>query len=67
MDSLRVRAKRGEQTGRNPTDRGNLGSKFHLVVDRNGIPLTVRLSAAYAQAATQLLPLIDAISSVVDP
>ena len=29
---------------RNPTDRGKLGSKYHLVVDRNGIPLSVRLS-----------------------
>ena len=31
--------KGGEQTGPNPVDRGKPGSKYHLVVDRNGIPL----------------------------
>ena len=36
----------GQKTGPNPTDRGKSGSKRHLVVDRNGIPLTVRHSAA---------------------
>jgi transposase len=40
IDAGTVRAKGGgEQTGRNPTDRGNLGSKHHLLVDRNGLPL----------------------------
>src|SRR5829696_8878040 len=44
VDSLSVRAKRGgEQTGPNPVDRGKSGSKYHLMVDRNGIPLAVRL------------------------
>lgn len=37
------------------------------MVDRNGIPLAVRLSAANAHDATQLLPLIDAIPSIVGP
>jgi transposase len=36
-------------------------------VDRNGIPLAVRLSAANAHDATQLLPLIDAIPSIIGP
>jgi transposase len=40
LDSASVRAKGGGlRTGRNPTDRGKLGSKHHLIVDRNGIPL----------------------------
>jgi transposase len=38
-----------------------------LVVDRNGIPLAVRLSAANAHDATQLLPLIDAIPPIIGP
>jgi transposase len=59
--------KGGEQTGRNPTDRGKLGSKYHLVVDRCGIPLAVRLSAANAHDATQLLPLVDAIPPIIGP
>jgi hypothetical protein len=59
--------KGGQQTGRNPTDRGKLGSKYHLVVDRNGIPLTVRLSAANAHDAKQLLALVDAIPPIIGP
>jgi len=37
------------------------------VVDRNGIPLAVRLSAANAHDSTQLLALIDAIPSIIGP
>jgi transposase len=36
-------------------------------VDRNGIPLAVRLSAANTHDSTQLLPLIDAIPPIVGP
>src|SRR5215217_8163975 len=68
LDSLSVRAKRGgADTGRNPVDRGKRGSKYHLVVDRNGIPLAVRLSAANLHDTTQLVPLIDAIPSIIGP
>lgn len=31
----------GEQTGPNPTDRGKLGSKRHIVMDRRGVALAV--------------------------
>ncbi len=68
MDSVSVRAKRGgEQTGPNPVDRGKPGSKYHLVVDRNGIPLAIHLSAANTHDSTQLLPLVDAIPSIIGP
>ncbi len=56
-----------EATGPNPVDRGKPGSKYHLVVDRHGIPLAVRLSAANAHDSTQLLPLIDAIPPIICP
>ena len=59
--------KGGEETGPNPTDRGKPGSKYHVVVDRNGVPLAVRLSAANAHDSTQLLPLIDAIPPIIGP
>ena len=59
--------KGGEATGPNPTDRGKPGSKYHLVVDRNGIPLAVRLSAANAHDSSQLLPLVDAIPPIIGP
>jgi|SRR5579884_221084 len=39
----------------------------HLVVDRKGIPLAVRLSAANARDSTQLLPLLDAIPPIIGP
>jgi transposase len=37
------------------------------VVDRNGIPLAVHLSAANVHDATQLLPLVDAIPLIIGP
>ena len=37
---------RGELTGPNPTDRGKLGTKRHLLTDKNGIPLSVVITAA---------------------
>jgi transposase len=47
VDSTSVRAKRGgEATRPNPTDRGKQGSKYHLLVDRQGTPLAGQLSAA---------------------
>jgi transposase len=54
-------------TGRNPTDRGKPGTKYHLVVDRNGVPLAVRLSAANTHDSTQLLPLVDAVPPIIGP
>jgi len=59
--------KGGQQTAPNPTDRGKPGSKYHLVVDKRGIPLAVRLSAANAHDATQLLPLVDQIPPIIGP
>ena len=44
-DGLRT-GKRGDKTGKNPTDRGKLGTKRHFAVDGNGIPLGVTLSGA---------------------
>jgi putative transposase len=38
----------GEQTGKNPTDRGKRGSKIHLLVDQRGAPLAVVLTGANA-------------------
>ena len=63
----RAGQKGGEATGPNPVDRGKRGSKYHLVVDRNGIPLAVTLSAANAHDSTLLEPTIDAIPPIVGP
>lgn len=37
------------------------------MVDRNGIPPAIRLSSANSNDATQLLPLVDAIPSIMGP
>jgi transposase len=54
----------GEKTGPNPTDRRKLGSKHHLIVDAQGIPLAVILSAANRHDITQLDALVDAIPPI---
>jgi len=47
IDSCSVRAKHGgELTGPNPTDRAKRGTKYHVVVASDGIPLAALPSAA---------------------
>ncbi len=45
--------KRGDLTGKDPTNRGKLGTKRHLHVDGHGIPLGVILSGANAHDSTR--------------
>ena len=68
VDSVSVRAKRGgAETGPNPVDRGKRGSKYHLVVGRNGIPLAVQLSAANVHDSKLLEPVVDAVQPIRRP
>ena len=47
VDSCSVRARRGgDLTGPNPTDRAKAGTKYHLAVRGDGIPLACAVSAA---------------------
>lgn len=47
LDSCSVRAKRGgDLTGPNPTDRGKQGSKYHLAVTGEGIPVACAVTGA---------------------
>ena len=57
----RAGSRGGEQTGPNPTDRGKSGSKRHIVVDRNGIPLAVTQSAANVHASRMVEATVVAI------
>ena len=50
-----------------PVDRGRPGSKMHVLSDANGLPVVVGLSAANTHDSTQLLPLVDAIPSIIGP
>jgi len=53
-----------EQTGPNPTDRGKLGSKRHIAVDRQGIPLALVIAGANRQDSKVLDAVLDAIPAV---
>ena len=60
----RADQKGGELTGPNPTDRGKPGSKCHVIVDANGIPLAVRPTPANTHDSQLFEPLIDAVPPV---
>jgi hypothetical protein len=65
VDRCSVRAKRGgELTGPNPTDRGTAGTKYHLVVATDGLPLGVVASAAHVHD-TRLFPHLLRLAQVV--
>ena len=65
VDSCSVRAKRGgELTGPNPTDRGKAGTKYHVVVATDGIPLGAVPSAANVHD-TRLFPHLLRLAQVV--
>jgi transposase len=65
VDSCSVRAKRGgELTGPNPTDRGKAGTKYHIAVSTDGIPLAAVPSAANIHD-TRLFPHLLRLAQVV--
>ncbi len=64
VDAASVRAKGGDLTGPNPTDRGKSGSKIHVLSDQAGIPLSVAVSAANVHDSQALRPLVKAILAV---
>jgi IS5 family transposase len=60
----RASSRGGEQTGKDPTNRGKLGTKRHVVVDRHGVPLAVTLSGANVHDSKLLEEAIDAIPAL---
>jgi hypothetical protein len=66
LDSAGVAApKRGAETGPNPDGSwAKPGTKRHLVVDRRGTPLGVRLSPANRHDSMMLAPTLDAVPGV---
>src|SRR4051794_5207896 len=69
VDSCSVRAKHGgELTGPNPTDRGKAGTKYHVVVATDGIPLGAVPSAANVhdtRLLAHLLRLAQAVGAAI--
>ena len=61
------REKGGDILGPNPTDKGRAGSKRHLVVDAQGIPLAVLLTAANVHDSQLFEAMLDAIPPLQGP
>lgn len=65
IDSCHVRALgAGAQTGPSPVDRRKPGSKIHLLVDAQGVPITCRLTAANRNDVEETLPLVDQVAPI---
>jgi transposase len=65
VDSTHSRALGGgEKTGKNPTDRGKLGSKHHILTDAQGLPLAVTVTASNIPDVKELLHVVDAVPPV---
>src|SRR3954463_13217142 len=68
LDSGSVPAKGGGAlTGPNPTDRGKPGTKRHVVVEGQGIPLAVKVTAANRQDCTVFVSLLEAMPPIKGP
>ncbi len=62
LDSASVPAPGGgEATGKDPTNRGKLGTKRHIVVDSNGLLLAVTVSGSNVHDSMLLEATVDAI------
>jgi hypothetical protein len=54
----------GERTGPNPVDRGQKGTKHHILTDGGGVPLAKAITAANVNEVTQLQGLVEAVPPV---
>jgi transposase len=65
LDSASIPAKGGgNDTGPNPTDQGRRGTKRHLLIDRNGIPLAALLTAANVHDSKVFEAILEAIPPI---
>jgi transposase len=48
-------------TGNNPTDRSKLGSKRHILTDKDGIPLSTVITSANTHDVTVAIDTVDSI------
>lgn len=58
------RPKRGQDTGPSPTDRGKPGTKHHIIVDQQGIPLAAQIGPANEHDSLRFDSLLDAIPAI---
>jgi transposase len=64
LGSASIPAKRGRATGPNPVDCGRVGTKHHLLVDREGVPLAATISAANIHDSKLLEQMGDSIEPI---
>ncbi|WP_425583147.1 IS5 family transposase [Streptomyces luteosporeus] len=57
IHSISVHAVKGALTGPNPTDRGKNGPEAHVICHRNGLPISVGVSAANLHDSQALVPM----------
>ena len=48
-------------TGHNPTDRSKLGTKRHILTDKDGIPLSAVITSANTHDVTVVIDTVDSI------
>ena len=48
-------------TGHNPTDRSKLGTKRHILTDKDGIPLSAVITSANTHDVTVAIDTVDSI------
>ncbi len=48
-------------TGHNPTDRGKLGTKRHILTDKDGIPLSAVITSANIHDVTVAIDTVDSM------
>ncbi len=51
----------GAMTGHNPADRSKLGTKRHILTDKNGIPLSIVITSANIHDVTVAIDTVDSI------
>lgn len=62
IDSISIKSPLGgEKSGINPTDRSKLGSKRHILTEKNGIPLSVVISPANTHDIKLVTEVVDKI------
>ena len=64
MIAPRYQAPGGQETAPNPTDRGKLGFKRHIVVDARGILLVILVSGANRHDSKMFERCVDAILAI---
>jgi putative transposase len=58
---LRKGSFRGAKTGPNPTDRGKLGTKRHILTDQRGTPLSAVITGAHVHDMKAAMDTVDGI------